>query len=185
MKNNTFYFLIISIFIGGIVSVKAQGLLETIDKEYPNTPQYEIATFKATRISIGQSIENRKKGNLQLMFMNRSWNIPNQQNQTFVVDSQDKQFLVVNEHNKKLTIVDPHNKKSSLCNHITRNPCLRIYTTTILPLWIHTMRILVLSYCGSTHCGSTQQGFSYCGSTQQEFCSTPTLPPCHPVTLSP
>ncbi len=93
MKNNIFFLLLISVLIGTSVSVKAQDLLKIIDEEYPNTPQYEIATFKATRLSIGQSIENRKKGVLQLMVMNRYWNLPNNvQTQSFVADKWSARF---------------------------------------------------------------------------------------------
>lgn len=92
MKNNIYILFFISVLIGGTVSVKAQDLLSLIDKEYPNVPQYEIATFKATRLSIGQSIENRKKGVLQLMVMNRYWNIPNIQTQSFVADKWSARF---------------------------------------------------------------------------------------------
>ncbi len=68
------------------MSINAQNLLDTLEKEYPDIPQYEIATFKATRISIGHSIENRKKGVLEVVAMNRFWNIPNYRGQSFVAD---------------------------------------------------------------------------------------------------
>ncbi len=87
MKNNRFYLLYIAfVFIGNHFSANAQSLLETLEKEYPNTPQYETATFKATRIAIGQSVENRKKGVLQLSTQNRFWNTPAPQDQTFIAD---------------------------------------------------------------------------------------------------
>ncbi|WP_343912351.1 DUF5777 family beta-barrel protein [Aquimarina litoralis] len=85
MKNNIFFLLLI-ICVGFNNMAQAQDLLETLEKEYPDTPQYEIATFKSTRIAIGHSIENRKKGVLQIMAMNRWWNVPNHQGQSFVAD---------------------------------------------------------------------------------------------------
>ena len=85
MKNNLL-FTLLSVVFGSIFSINAQDLLVTLDSEYPNVPQYEISTFKATRISIGQSVENRKKGVLQLMALNRYWNIPNKEVQSFVAD---------------------------------------------------------------------------------------------------
>ena len=86
MKNKLFFLHFVWLFIGCYSTVNAQSLLETLEKEYPDKPQYELATFKVTRIAIGQSIENRKKGVLQLMFTNRYWNIPNTRIQTFVAD---------------------------------------------------------------------------------------------------
>lgn len=74
------------VLIGLNSPICAQDLLESLEKEYPDTPQYEIATFKATRIAIGHSIENRKEGVLEIMAMNRYWNIPNYQGQSFVAD---------------------------------------------------------------------------------------------------
>ncbi|GAA4271581.1 hypothetical protein GCM10022258_08750 [Aquimarina gracilis] len=69
----------------GITS-NAQDLLETLEKEYPDTPQYELATFKASRLSIGHSIETRKKGILEIQAFNRFWNIPDYESQSFVAD---------------------------------------------------------------------------------------------------
>ncbi|WP_271767811.1 DUF5777 family beta-barrel protein [Aquimarina algiphila] len=86
MKNNVHFIIYFFILMGFSNSVKSQGLLDTLEKEYPDTPQYEIATFKATRISIGHSIENRKKGVLEIKAMNRFWNIPNFEGQRFVAD---------------------------------------------------------------------------------------------------
>jgi hypothetical protein len=86
MKTNSCFFLNMILCFGCIVSVGAQNLLEKLDKEYPNTPQYESSAFKGTRISIGQSVENRRAGVLQIMTMNRSWNLPNANAQRFVAD---------------------------------------------------------------------------------------------------
>ncbi|MBQ4802081.1 hypothetical protein J8L88_04380 [Aquimarina sp. MMG015] len=86
MRNNKFFLLFIVMLIGFGISINAQDLLETLEKEYPDIPQYEIATFKSTRIAIGHSIENRKEGVLQVMAMNRYWNIPNYQGQSFIAD---------------------------------------------------------------------------------------------------
>lgn len=84
MKNNIFF--IFALFLGISIPLKAQGLLETLDKEYPKTIQYEQATFKATHLSIGQSVETRGKNVLQVMFMNRYWNTPDQTTQSFIAD---------------------------------------------------------------------------------------------------
>ena len=86
MKNNISFILALFISIGSFTSLNAQNLLETLDKEYPDTPQYELAAFKATHLAIGQSVENRKKNVLQLQFMNRYWNTPDQTTQSFIAD---------------------------------------------------------------------------------------------------
>ncbi len=87
MKNNILFNLLFFVCIGISQSIYSQDLLETLEKEYPDTPQYEMATFKATRISIGHSVENRKKGVLEIMAMNRFWNLPNnEKSQSFVAD---------------------------------------------------------------------------------------------------
>lgn len=92
MKNNIFLFAFICTAFTCITN--AQSLLNTLDKEQINTPQYEIATFKATRIAIGQSIENRAKGVLQLGTLNRFWNLPDTNIQSFVADRWSSQFNV-------------------------------------------------------------------------------------------
>ena len=86
MKSNIFFVFCFLILFGGLISINAQDLLDTLEKEYPDTPQYEIATFKATRIAIGHSVENRKKGVLEIVGMSRYWNIPNYRGQSFVAD---------------------------------------------------------------------------------------------------
>ncbi len=86
MKNSTQFLVYICIMLGFGIQLNAQDLLETLEKEYPDTPQYEMATFKASRISIGHSVETRKKGVLEIQAFNRFWNIPNYGRQSFVAD---------------------------------------------------------------------------------------------------
>lgn len=87
MKNNAHFLFCFFILIGFNTSIYAQDLLETLDKEFPDTPKYEMSTFKTTRIAIGHSIENRKKGVLEIRTMSRFWDIPNNDaGQSFFVD---------------------------------------------------------------------------------------------------
>ena len=102
MKNNLL-FTLISVLFGSVFSVSAQDLLDTLDKEYPDIPQYEISTFKTTRISIGQSIENRRKGVLQLMALNRYWNLADSNIQSFVADKASSRFAFEYAISDKLT----------------------------------------------------------------------------------
>lgn len=90
--------------LGTTISLNAQDLLEAVDKEYPNIPQYEISTFKGTRIAIGQSIENRKKGVLQLSALNRYWNLPNAKVKSFVADKLSARLAFEYGISDKLTI---------------------------------------------------------------------------------
>jgi hypothetical protein len=84
MKNKKLFFLL-SFFLV-MVSVKAQDLLETIDKEFPNEPLNAQATFKTTRISFAHSVETRKKGIVEFHFMNKFWNTPEPRTQSFAAD---------------------------------------------------------------------------------------------------
>tara|TARA_R110002049_G_scaffold298105_1_gene487629 strand:- start:116 stop:1006 length:891 start_codon:yes stop_codon:yes gene_type:complete len=86
MNNRLYFLLVVYFLIGNSLNINAQSLLDKLEQEYPDNAQYEHATFKSTHISIGHSVENRKKGVLQMMLINSSWNIPNSKNQSFVAD---------------------------------------------------------------------------------------------------
>lgn len=86
MKNKIIYPLFVILLIFSNSSINAQDLLDKLDKEYPKTTTYEIATFKTTRIGLGHSIETRKKGALQISLYNRYWDIPNFQSERFLAD---------------------------------------------------------------------------------------------------
>jgi hypothetical protein len=86
MKNKRIYQLLTIAFMVFNSSINAQGLLDKLDKEFPDKPVYEIATFKTTRIGLGHSIETRKKGALEISLYNRYWNIPNFDGQRFLAD---------------------------------------------------------------------------------------------------
>ncbi|NER13445.1 hypothetical protein GWK08_08360 [Leptobacterium flavescens] len=85
MKNNRLY-IILLLFLSGFYSLSAQDLLKLIEQEQKDTVLYTLATFKATRIAIGQSVETRKKGVLEWQFMSRFWNIPDRRTQSFIAD---------------------------------------------------------------------------------------------------
>lgn len=85
MKNKYNFKLFLLFFIG-LSSLNAQDLLDKLDKEFPEKPVYEIATFKTTRIGLGHSIETRKKGAVEISLYNRYWNIPNFDGQRFLAD---------------------------------------------------------------------------------------------------
>ena len=65
--------------------VQAQSLLESLEKEQEETNFPVQATFKATRIGLGQSVETRKQGGLEISANTRFWNI-REETQAFIVD---------------------------------------------------------------------------------------------------
>lgn len=73
------------------MGVGAQELLQTLEKEYPEAPQYAFATFKTTRIALGHSVETRKKGTMELSVFSRFWNLP-ERTQSFVADRMNARF---------------------------------------------------------------------------------------------
>ncbi|MFP2997273.1 DUF5777 family beta-barrel protein [Spongiivirga sp. MCCC 1A20706] len=75
------------LFLGMTASyLKAQDLLEILDKEQKDTPLYANSTFAFSRISIGHSVETRKTGTLDIFTTNRFWNLPIERTQSFVAD---------------------------------------------------------------------------------------------------
>ena len=77
MKNKNILIYTFGLLVFAIFSAKAQDLLEILDDETPKMPMYTLATFKANRVVLGQSVETRKKGILELVLGTRYWNIPN------------------------------------------------------------------------------------------------------------
>ena len=63
----------------------SQSLLESLDKEHEDAGYPVQATFKATRIGLGQSVETRKQGGLEISANTRFWNI-RQETQAFIAD---------------------------------------------------------------------------------------------------
>ena len=80
-------FSIVLLLLLGTQSAMAQkGLLDILEQEQQDRPQYTLATFKATRITFGHSIETRKKGILEVSMVNRFWNTPSLYSQSFGAD---------------------------------------------------------------------------------------------------
>ena len=63
----------------------SQSLLESLEKEQEEASYPVQATFKATRIGLGQSTETRKQGGLEISANTRFWNI-REETQAFIVD---------------------------------------------------------------------------------------------------
>lgn len=93
MKTKRLLFTIVTL-IGGIQFAISQELLDILDQEQKDVPQFTSATFKATRIAIGHSIETRKKGILEVFVVNRFWNTPELRSQSFFVDRLSARFAL-------------------------------------------------------------------------------------------
>ncbi|MFK7747973.1 MAG: DUF5777 family beta-barrel protein [Kordia sp.] len=89
MKSNLIVFVL---FFSISPLLIAQSLLDTLDNEPQILDNYTMSTFKATRISIGHSVETRKKNTLEISFMSRYWNIPNSNGRSFVADKMSARF---------------------------------------------------------------------------------------------
>jgi len=89
-KNKAIYLVLMLIF--AIPAVNSQDLIDILDKELPNDPQYTQATFKANRITFGQSVETRKARVLELNVITKFWNTPNSQSQSFAADRVSGRF---------------------------------------------------------------------------------------------
>ncbi|MDJ0645453.1 MAG: DUF5777 family beta-barrel protein [Flavobacteriaceae bacterium] len=92
MKAKRLYFFLVLAFM--VSSVKAQDLLDILDKERKDTLRYAEATFKFSRISFGHSVQTRKDGTLDVFITNRFWNTPADRSQSFFVDRLSTRFAL-------------------------------------------------------------------------------------------
>ncbi len=68
------------------------NLLDKIKDEPIASQQYVMSTFKGTHVSIGHSIETRKKNTLEVSFMSRYWNTPYSEGNSFIADRMCTRF---------------------------------------------------------------------------------------------
>lgn len=92
MNNSTSKYIFTFTFFFASFLGFSQDLLSKLDKEYPEEPVYELATFKTTRIGLGQSIEVRKKGALEISLFNRFWNLEEKTKKRFIADEVNLRF---------------------------------------------------------------------------------------------
>lgn len=65
-------FLLFFLLLTSVYSVKAQDdLLNELEKSDPSVSNFTFATFKGTRIINGQSVETKRKGELEFIFSHR------------------------------------------------------------------------------------------------------------------
>ncbi len=90
MKYNIYILFLALAYFGNCTH--AQSLLDELNQEYTNTPQFEIAVFKSTRISIGHSTKTLQKGVLEIGARNRFWNLSDEDIQSFIADKMSTRF---------------------------------------------------------------------------------------------
>ncbi|MFY0628988.1 MAG: hypothetical protein JXR05_01335 [Flavobacteriaceae bacterium] len=91
MKNKRTHILLLFI-VGAIHFSAGQSLLDRLKSESKNDPSYTLATFKSTRISIGHSVETRKKNSFEISVMSRFWNLPVRTENRFIADKLSNRF---------------------------------------------------------------------------------------------
>ena len=83
----------------------AQEILKQLEETRSNEePAYVMSTFKATRISIGHSVETREKGALEVSFRSRYWNVPQDQSNSFIADRMTARFGLDYALSNKVTV---------------------------------------------------------------------------------
>ncbi len=92
MRNNFFSVLF---FLSFFYVINGQTLLDKLEKQkQEETTFYTRSTFIGTRISIGHSVETRKKGSLEISARNRFWDLPTQTSSSFLADKMSTRFGV-------------------------------------------------------------------------------------------
>lgn len=94
-------------FLSLVQFIHAQDILKALEAEAIEDTQPTIATFKGTRISIGNSVETRKKGSLEISWLNRFWNRPipdDERVQTFVADKWNSRIGLDYSISDRLTV---------------------------------------------------------------------------------
>lgn len=89
MKSKCILFIL---FLSISSAISAQNLLDKLENEHQDIDNYTMSTFKGTRISIGHSVETRKKNTLEISAMTRYWDIPNSNGKSFIADKMSARF---------------------------------------------------------------------------------------------
>ncbi|MEM8928835.1 MAG: DUF5777 family beta-barrel protein [Bacteroidota bacterium] len=82
--------------------VASQSLLEEVEKEVAQGKSFTEATFKTTTLALGQSVQTRNQGTMELSANSRFWNIP-QRTQGFLADRMSTRFGVSYALSNRLT----------------------------------------------------------------------------------
>jgi len=105
MKNKCTPSIVVFLCVLFIQSMYAQDIEDILESNSSQaTSDVVMSTFKATRISIGHSVETRKKGALELSFMSRYWNTPQESSNDFIADRMTSRFGVDYAFTNKFTL---------------------------------------------------------------------------------
>lgn len=90
------HIIAVSFLCFGVVSSSfaQDSLLDILEKESSKKPQYTIATFQATRIQLGHSVQTRKKNTLEISAMTRYWNSPTHGDDVFIAEKMSARFAL-------------------------------------------------------------------------------------------
>lgn len=80
----------------------SQSLLEEVENEVKQGKNFTQATFKTTTLALGQSVQTRNQGTMELSANSRFWNIP-QRTQGFLADRMSTRFGVSYALSNRLT----------------------------------------------------------------------------------
>lgn len=105
MKNKKTAVVAFGSLVLGLMPLKAQDILDILEKESPKVTLFTQATFKANRVVLGQSVETRKKGTLEFTLGTRYWNVPNDdRSQSFGADRFSANFNLRYAFSDRFTI---------------------------------------------------------------------------------
>jgi len=86
MNNKVLHYILALVSLVYGQDLVAQDLLTLLDKEPIVQPEFTLSTFKGNRLSLGHSVETRKKGALEFTFMSRYWNTTQENSNSFIAD---------------------------------------------------------------------------------------------------
>ncbi|NQZ43946.1 MAG: hypothetical protein HRT65_06510 [Flavobacteriaceae bacterium] len=101
MKNKARYLLVL--FVCTVSLGRAQSLLDEVEREIDDQTILTEATFKTTVLALGQSVQTRKQGTLEISANTRFWNIP-QRTQGFLADRVSTRFGLSYAISDRLTL---------------------------------------------------------------------------------
>lgn len=89
MKSKILFFHLVGLLT--MSTMWSQSLLDEVEKEVTVQKTFAEATFKTTVLALGQSVQTRKSGTLEISANSRFWNIP-QRTQGFLADRMSTRF---------------------------------------------------------------------------------------------
>lgn len=101
MKNSRLLLVVFLLLLGHSNAI-SQSLLDEVEKEVEQEKSFAEATFKTTILALGQSVQTRSQGTMELSANSRFWNIP-QRTQGFLADRMSTRFGISYALSNRLT----------------------------------------------------------------------------------